>query len=96
MSEKEALQAALVQLDNLKRRIQAKIDEIIEAERPKVGDVCKFWKNDEDYYSVCVLVKDDKSNIPYKTKQGSWYKNAKKITKEEAIELLFGKDGKNG
>lgn len=64
-------------------------------EKPQPGDVCKFWDVYEDGYCVDVLVRNAKSNFPYQSKQRIWYKNAKKLTKQEATELLFGKEEDN-
>lgn len=64
-------------------------------EEPQPGDVCKFWDDYEVGYYIDVLERNDGSNVPYQDRRGNYYKNAKKITKEEAIELLFGKEENN-
>ncbi|TYP89457.1 hypothetical protein BC792_12758 [Sphingobacterium allocomposti] len=59
-------------------------------EKPKVGDVCKFWDDGENKYVVSVLTKTKEGdNYPYHTNFDS-FKYATTITKEEAINLLFG------
>lgn len=60
-----------------------------EEEEPKVGDVCKFWDNEENKYVVSVLTKiKEGDNYPYNTNFDS-FKHAKPLTKQEVIELLF-------
>lgn len=62
-------------------------------EEPKVGDVCKFWDDYEDEYMVGIVAEiDDNINDYYKySGHGGWYKNAKVLTQEEVIKLLFNK-----
>lgn len=65
--------------------------------KPEKGDVCKFWDDDESIFAVGVLKnvdEDDLSSWYYKTNKGDWFKNAKVLTPEEALELLYGKNYK--
>lgn len=64
----------------------------IKPEEPiKVGDVCKFWDGNGSNYEVGSVIEIDTSSIPYRSNSGCWYRNANKLTKEEAIDLLFNK-----
>lgn len=76
--------------DNNPRWIEFNEYRIKPEERPKVGDVCKFWDDGENKYVVSVLTKiKEGDNYPYHTNFDS-FKYATTITKEEAINLLFG------
>lgn len=62
-------------------------------EKPNIGDVCKFWNYNEKCNMVGKLVRiyDVKNtNYPFATSAQSWM-NAKTITPQEAIDLLFNK-----
>jgi len=62
-------------------------------EKPKVGDVCKFWDNKEDDFFIAKLHSISDGEFPYTVYQGySDFMNAKKLTQQEAIKLLFGKE----
>lgn len=65
-----------------------------EEEKPKIGDVCKFWNDNENEFVISKIrrVYDD----GFYTLENIYYFNAKTLTKQEAIELLFGKEEKNG
>lgn len=60
-------------------------------EKPQIGDVCKFWDNNESFYTISKLhslTNDDFT--PYVVVPGfSEYKNAKKLTQQEVNDLLF-------
>ena len=71
-------------------------------EKPKVGDVCKFWNEYEDVFLVGIYAElrdrndqwDDNSTHVHGVRLGEAYstkffKHAKTLTKQEAIELLF-------
>ena len=70
-------------------------------EKPKVGDVVKAWCRNEERYVVGNLTDIKKE---YENKYGVhilgvsdirntiYYANARTLTKQEAIELLFGKE----
>lgn len=66
-------------------------------EKPKVGDVCKFWDEDENIFIIGELNKihysllDNEFSYPYFTGNDYEYKHAKTITKQEVIDLLFNK-----
>lgn len=57
-------------------------------DKPKVGDVCKFWDNEEDN---CVIGIYKEHTGRYHTHTAVWggFDNAKVLTQEEVIELLF-------
>lgn len=61
-------------------------------EKPKVGDVCKFWNYDERNFEVATLVRvySEKETYRYASAASSWI-NAKSITQQQAITLLFKK-----
>jgi len=59
-------------------------------EKPKVGDVCKFWDNNEDDFFIAKLHSISDGEFPYTVYQGySDFMNAKTLIQQEAIELLF-------
>ncbi|MCS4164416.1 hypothetical protein [Sphingobacterium sp. BIGb0116] len=68
--------------------------------QPKVGDVCKFWDYDVNSFVIALYAtkRDDdyfKEFIHgvYLSKSSTrFFKNAQVLTKEESIELLFGKE----
>lgn len=79
------------QRDELNKKIE-------EYGKPKVGDVCKFWDGsteESDGYVVSKLTNihlGEDIRSPYKANiNGTWFKNAKKLTEQEVIELLFKK-----
>lgn len=61
-------------------------------EEPKVVDVCKFWNYDERHFEVATLVRvySEKETYRYASAASSWI-NAKTITQQQAITLLFKK-----
>lgn len=94
MSRKEELQAALDKLDNLRRGVQEKLDEIIDAERPKVGDVAMIWHEDEECFVIGKVTDSERrGHVIVGDLFSSW--NSRKVTKEEVIDLLFGKEEDN-
>ncbi len=59
-------------------------------EKPKIGDVCKFWDDDEDVYLIgCITDIDISSSFPFLIYDYDWFRNAKTLTQQEAIDLLF-------
>lgn len=56
-------------------------------EKPKVGDVCKFWCEKDDTFTVGILEEIDDEG--YFWCSNYCYPNAKTLTQQEAIELLF-------
>ncbi|MGV6945010.1 hypothetical protein [Sphingobacterium kyonggiense] len=60
-------------------------------EKPKVGDVCKFWDNDENEYYVGKLAEIDDSPVPYHSNYDVWHQHALPLTQQEVINLLFTK-----
>lgn len=61
-------------------------------DEPKAGSVCKFWDNDEDSFVVATLSRINPlgDSYPYEVLSTDSYRNAKSLTKQEAIKLLFG------
>ena len=62
-------------------------------EEPKAGDVVKAWDNDESDFLIGYLnrIESGTNFFPFVVSNNG-FKNAKTITKQEAIELLFGKE----
>lgn len=63
-------------------------------EKPKVGDVCKFWDLIEKDYTIGNfkgLINIDGKDFYRRTNCHSYYQNAKPLTQQEAINLLFNK-----
>ena len=61
-------------------------------EKPKVGDVVKVWDDDEDVYLIgCITDIDISSSFPFLLYDYDWFKHAKTLTQQEAIDLLFNK-----
>lgn len=62
-------------------------------EKPKVGDVCKFWNYDENNFEIAKLVRiySEKETYKYASGASSWI-NAKTLTQQEVNNLLFGKE----
>lgn len=61
--------------------------------QPSVGDVCKFWTDDESDYAVGVIDHVFSLNsleLKYSMKGGLFYKYAVPIDPEEALRLLYG------
>lgn len=69
-------------------------------EEPKVGDIVKAWDAKEGKLLIGTLYKKVAYSVPYpfmiklynSIDEYSFYGNAEKITKQEAIELLFGSE----
>lgn len=69
-------------------------------EEPKVGDIVKVWDAKEGKFFIGTLYKKGIYDVPYpfmvklynSRDDYNFYGNAEKITKEEAIKLLFIKD----
>lgn len=64
----------------------------IEPIKPKIGDVCKFWDEDEADFIIGKLVAlDSRSVYGFETSTGC-FENAVKVSRSKVIELLFGKE----
>lgn len=62
-------------------------------EKPEVGDVVKAWDNDESDFLIGYLNRiDSGTNLYPFVVSNNGFKNAKPLTKQEAIELLLGKE----
>lgn len=83
----QQLQEAKKQLDHYKKEIERLENE----SKPKINDVCKFWDNFESYFVIGILTEIDDSDFPYNVGDSVWLKNAKKLTEQEVIDLLFKK-----
>lgn len=62
-------------------------------EKPKVGDVVKAWDNESDAYTVGKVI--EIGGIGYFLQDDLWWDNAKTLTQQEAIDLLFRKEPSN-
>lgn len=58
-------------------------------EKPNVGDVCKFWDKDDSF--IIGIYKEHDGRYHRHTAEFGAFDNAKKITQQEAIDLLFNK-----
>lgn len=71
--------------------------EVIENDdKPNVGDVCKFWDDDDEFIidTLLSIEEIDKYNLLYKSSNCKWcFRNAKKLTQQEVIDLLFNNGG---
>src|SRR5699024_4289839 len=83
----EQLQEAKKQLEHYKREVERLENE----SKPKVGDVAKAWNCNEKYFVVGVITFIDNTGFPYLVGDSVWFKNAKKLTEQEVINLLFKK-----
>lgn len=64
-------------------------EEILEMEVPlKIGDVVKVWDGNEENFIIGVLTNIGEGGFPYQVSGFDLFKNAKKVTKEEVLELL--------
>ena len=90
------------QLIEAVKRVEILKEKVKQLKEPKVGDVCKFWDDDEDGFVISKIseIRNDSDVIsrvfPYGVyKTGNYhiqyYKNAKKLNQQEVIELLFNK-----
>lgn len=69
-------------------------------EEPNVGDIVKVWDAKEGKFFIGTLYKKGIYDVPYpfmvklynSRDDYNFYGNAEKVTKQEAIELLFGKE----
>ena len=85
-SYEQQLQEAKKKLDHYKKEVERLENE----SKPKVGDVCKFWDFDEGVFIISELVQISEDSSPYLS-CGDSYRNAKKLTEQEVIDLLFKK-----
>ena len=59
-------------------------------EKPKAGDVCKFWDTCENDSFIAKLHSISEGEFPYTVYPGySDFMNAKPLTQQEVIDLLF-------
>lgn len=83
----EQLHEAKSQLEHYKKEVGR-----LENERkPKVGDVCKFWDYIESDFVIGILTDIDEVDDIYEGSRSTWSENAKKLTQQEVIGLLFDK-----
>lgn len=84
----QQLQEAKSKLEHYKKEIERLENE----SKLKVGDVSKFWDNVENDFAIGILTGIvGVSNFPYQVGKGEWFKNAKKLTEKEVVDLLFRK-----
>ena len=87
-SYEEKLQEAIEKLEHYKKEVERLENE----SKTKVGDVCKFWYDVESDFFIGILTGIvGVSVFPYQAGGGEWFKNAKKVTEQEVIDLLFKK-----
>ena len=53
--------------------------------------MCKFWDDDEADFVIGKLTHIDNDMFSYLASETNYYKEAKTLTKQEAIDLLFNK-----
>lgn len=82
----EQMQEAKNQLDHYKKEVERLENE----SKPKIGDVCKFWDFNEGVFIIGELTQILEGPSPYLS-WGDGYRNAKKVTEQEVIDLLFKK-----
>lgn len=85
--EEQQLQEAKKKLDHYKKEVERLESKL----KPKINDVCKFWDYNSDDFLIGILTSTNDSKLPYKAGESNWFKNAKKLTEQEVIDLLFNK-----
>jgi len=70
--------------------------ELLQSERPKIGDVCKFWDDDENVFVISKLTRFNICGDGFCTLEDLCYLNAKTISPQQVQDLLFGKEANNG
>lgn len=95
-NEEIFLKACGIEVESLEQQLEKakaevkRLEEEIESNKPKVGDWCKFW--DENELEFCLsqldyITEEDEVDF-YATITGSYYTSAEKITNPELIKLL--------
>ena len=85
-SYEQQLQEAKKKLEHYKKEVERLGNE----SKPKVGDVVKAWNNNSSAKPIIGKLEDLHLNTHYGI-GGHWYENAKKLTEQEVIDLLFKK-----
>ena len=86
-SYKEQLKEAKKQLEHYKKEVERLESEI----KPKVGGVFKFWDSIESNFVIGTLTGIIGGDFTYLVGRTARFKNAKKLTEKEVIDLLFKK-----
>ena len=86
-SYEQQLQEAIEKLEHYKKEVERLENEL----KPKVGDVVKAWQSNENDFVIGILKSVDESVHPHYVGDSGWFKNAKKVTEQEVIDLLFKK-----
>ena len=86
-SYEEKLQEAIEKLEHYKKEVERLENE----SKPKLGDVVKAWQSNENDFVIGILKSVDESVHPHYVGDSGWFKNAKKLTEQEVIDLLFKK-----
>lgn len=73
------------------KRVEILKEKVKKLKEPEVGDVCKFWDDEEEDFVIGKLSHIDTDIYPYLASETNYYKYSKKITQQEVIELLFNK-----
>jgi len=87
----EKLQEAKKQLEHYKKEVKRLENESKNESKPKVGDVCKFWDYVESDFVIGILTDTFGEYPTYQVGRTAWFRNAKKLTEQEVIDLLFRK-----
>ena len=59
--------------------------------KPKINDVCQFWNYSESNFVIGILTTISEGDSMYECSVSTWFENAKKLTEQEVIDLLFKK-----
>ena len=86
-SYEQQLQEAKKKLEHYKKEVERLGNE----SKPKINDICKLWNDVESDFVIGILTDIDESDFPYQVRDSAWFKNAKKLTEQEVIDLLFKK-----
>lgn len=83
----QQLQEAKNKLEHYKKEVERLENE----NRPKVGDVGKFWNYFEGDFVIGILTDISEGDSLCECSGITWFKHAKKVTEQEVIDLLFKK-----
>lgn len=86
-SYEQQLQEAKKQLEHYKKEVER----LENGNSPKTNDVVKAWNNVGDDFVIGILTNMRGGYYPYEVGRADWFKNAKKLTDKEVIDLLFKK-----
>lgn len=78
------IQDRLANLENELKEVKALIEE---ENKPKIGDICKFWDDDKSRFIVGKLEVVETGSYPYYV-HGTIFKNCEKITNENLLKTF--------